>query len=131
MWTGDNLPVLRGLNADCIDLIYLDPAVQLEPGTTRLPSAPGRPAQRSRTRGRSPTWIRHGTGRSRNGSRAVYAAIDAAGDCPTGPSMKSYLIMMAVRLLELRRVPEADRFPLPALRYDCQSLPEAAARFGI
>ena len=25
MWTGDNLPVLRGLNSDCIDLIYLDP----------------------------------------------------------------------------------------------------------
>ena len=25
MWTGDNLPILRGINSDCIDLIYLDP----------------------------------------------------------------------------------------------------------
>ena len=27
MWTGDNLCVLRGLNSDCIDVIYLDPPV--------------------------------------------------------------------------------------------------------
>ena len=25
MWTGDNLPILRGINSNCIDLIYLDP----------------------------------------------------------------------------------------------------------
>lgn len=25
VWTGDNLPVLRGMNSDCVDLIYLDP----------------------------------------------------------------------------------------------------------
>ena len=25
MWTGDNLPILRGMNSACIDLIYLDP----------------------------------------------------------------------------------------------------------
>ena len=25
MWTGDNLPIMRGMNADSIDLIYLDP----------------------------------------------------------------------------------------------------------
>ena len=25
IWTGDNLDILRGLNSDCVDLIYLDP----------------------------------------------------------------------------------------------------------
>ena len=25
MWTGDNLPILRGLNSARVDLIYLDP----------------------------------------------------------------------------------------------------------
>ena len=25
MWTGDNLPVMRGLNSESVDLIYLDP----------------------------------------------------------------------------------------------------------
>ena len=25
IWTGDNLPIMRGMNSGCIDLIYLDP----------------------------------------------------------------------------------------------------------
>lgn len=25
VWTGDNLPILRGMSSDCVDLIYLDP----------------------------------------------------------------------------------------------------------
>ena len=25
IWTGDNLDVLRGMNSECVDLIYLDP----------------------------------------------------------------------------------------------------------
>ena len=25
IWTGDNLPIMRGLNSECVDLIYLDP----------------------------------------------------------------------------------------------------------
>ena len=25
VWTGDNLDILRGMNSDCVDLIYLDP----------------------------------------------------------------------------------------------------------
>ena len=25
MWTGDNLPILRGMNSESVDLIYLDP----------------------------------------------------------------------------------------------------------
>ena len=25
VWTGDNLDVLRGINSECVDLIYLDP----------------------------------------------------------------------------------------------------------
>ena len=25
VWTGDNLDILRGINSECVDLIYLDP----------------------------------------------------------------------------------------------------------
>ena len=25
LWTGDNLPIMRGLNSESVDLIYLDP----------------------------------------------------------------------------------------------------------
>ena len=31
LWTGDNLHVMRGLNSETVDLIYLGPAVQLQP----------------------------------------------------------------------------------------------------
>ncbi len=30
VWTGDNLPVMRGINSACIDLIYLDPPFILQ-----------------------------------------------------------------------------------------------------
>ena len=58
---------------------------------------------RSRTRGRSTTWTSRGTARLPNRTPAVYAVIDAAG-VANGKGMKSYLIMMAVRLLEMHRV---------------------------
>ena len=25
IWTGENLDILRGMNSECVDLIYLDP----------------------------------------------------------------------------------------------------------
>ena len=25
IWTGDNLDILRGMNSECVDLIYMDP----------------------------------------------------------------------------------------------------------
>ena len=25
IWTGDNLPIMRGLNSESVDLLYLDP----------------------------------------------------------------------------------------------------------
>ena len=31
LWTGDNLDIMRGMNSESVDLIYLDPAVQLQP----------------------------------------------------------------------------------------------------
>ena len=35
IFTGDNLDILRGINSQCVDLIYLDPAVQLQPHLRR------------------------------------------------------------------------------------------------
>ena len=32
IFEGDNLDVMRGINDACVDLIYLDPPFQLEPG---------------------------------------------------------------------------------------------------
>ena len=35
MWTGDNLPILRGMNSESVDLIYLDPPFNSEPRLQR------------------------------------------------------------------------------------------------
>ena len=47
--------------------------------------------------------MRHGTARIADRDPTLYAIIDAAG-YSHGKGMKSYLIMMAVRLMEMRRI---------------------------
>ena len=102
MWTGDNLNILRGMNSESVDLIYLDPPFN----SNRTYSAPiGSQAAGAAFKD---TWTLddvdvawHGEIAEQN--PAVYSIIDAAG-LAHGSSMKSYLIMMAVRLLEMRRI---------------------------
>ncbi len=102
MWTGDNLPIMRGMNSECVDLIYLDPPFN----SNRTYSAPiGSEAAGAAFKD---TWTLddvddawHGEIAEQN--PAVYAVIGAAGEAH-GKGMKSYLIMMAVRLLEMRRI---------------------------
>ncbi len=102
IWTGDNLPILRGMNAACVDLIYLDPPFN----SNRTYEAPiGSKAAGAAFKD---AWTlddvdvyEHGELAARN--PAVYAVIDAAHQAH-GKSMQSYLIFMAVRLIEMRRV---------------------------
>ena len=102
MWTGDNLPVMRGMNSESVDLIYLDPPFN----SKKNYSAPiGSQAAGAAFKD---TWTLedvdvawHGEIAEQN--PAVYAVIGAAGEAH-GKGMKSYLIMMAVRLLEMRRI---------------------------
>lgn len=98
----DNLEVLRGFNSDMVDLIYLDPPFN----KNRAFEAPiGSPAEGS---GFKDIWtmddvkaIEHGMLAKEN--PAVYAVIEAAR-VVDGSDMQSYLIMMASRLIEMRRV---------------------------
>ena len=102
MWTGDNLPVLRGLNSESVDLVYADPPFN----SNRDYAAPiGSKAAGAAFKD---TWTLGDVDEAWHGEIAdrepsVYAAIDNAG-IVHGKGMKSYLIMMAVRLLEIRRV---------------------------
>ena len=102
MWTRDNLDVLRGLNSDSVDLVYADPPFN----SNKNYEAPiGSKAAGAAFKD---TWTLSDVDVAWHGEIAdrepkVYAAIDAAG-IVHGKGMKSYLIMMAVRLLELRRV---------------------------
>ena len=50
IWTGDNLPILRGLNSESVDLIYLDPPFN----SNRTYSAPSVARRRPRSSSRTP-----------------------------------------------------------------------------
>ncbi len=102
IWTGDNLHILRGMNDECVDLIYLDPPFN----SNRNYEAPiGSKAAGAAFKD---AWTlsdvdvhEHGELADRN--PAAYTVIEAARQAH-GKSMMSYLIFMAVRLLEMRRV---------------------------
>ena len=102
VWTGDNLDILRGINSESIDLIYLDPPFN----SNKTYSAPiGSKAAGAAFKD---TWTLDDVDEAWHGEiadrdPALYSIIDAAG-LAHGASMKSYLIMMAVRLLEMWRV---------------------------
>ena len=102
VWTGDNLPVMRGMNDACVDLIYLDPPFN----SNRTYEAP----IGSKAAGASfkDAWTlddidvhEHGELADRN--PAAYSVIEAARQAH-GKGMQSYLIFMAVRLLEMKRI---------------------------
>ena len=102
LFTGDNLDVMRGINSECIDLIYLDPPFN----SNATYSAPvGSEAAGAAFKD---SWTLDDVDRAWHGQIAdehpgLYAIIDAAGECHGG-SMKAYLIMMGVRLLEMKRL---------------------------
>ena len=102
LWTGDNLDIMRGMNSESVDLIYLDPPFN----SNRDYAAPiGSAAAGAAFKD---TWTLSDVdlawhGEIAESEPALYAIIDAAG-LAHGKGMKSYLIMMAVRLLEIRRI---------------------------
>ena len=102
LWTGDNLDIMRGMNSETVDLIYLDPPFN----SNKNYSAPiGSEAAGAAFKD---TWTLSDVDEAWHGEIAdreptLYAIIDAAG-LAHSKGMKSYLIMMAVRLLEMRRL---------------------------
>ena len=102
LWIGDNLDIMRGMNSETVNLIYLDPPFN----SNRNYSAPiGSEAAGAAFKD---TWTLSDVDEAWHGEiadrdPALYAIVDAAG-LSHGKGMKSYLIMMAVRLLEMRRI---------------------------
>ena len=102
MWTGDNLDIMRGMNSESVDLIYLDPPFN----SNRNYAAPiGSEAAGAAFKD---TWTLDDVDLAWHGEiaeqhPALYAIIDAAREAH-GRGMQSYLIMMGVRLLEMQRL---------------------------
>ena len=101
-YEGINLDIMRGMNSECVDLIYLDPPFN----SNKTYEAPiGSEAAGAAFKD---TWTLSDVDEAWHGEiadrePAIYAIIDAARQSH-GKAMKSYLIMMAVRLLEMHRV---------------------------
>ena len=102
IFSNDNLAILRGIDTDSVDLIYLDPPFN----SNRNYAAPiGSEAAGAAFKD---TWTLSDVDNAWHGEiadrePALYQAIYAA-ELTHGKGMKSYLIMMAVRLLEMKRV---------------------------
>ena len=101
LWTGDNLDIMRGMNSGTVDLIYLDPPFN----SNRDYAAPiGSEAAGAAFKD---TWALSDVDEAwheiADRDPALYAIVDAAS-LAHGKGMKSYLIMMAVRLMEMKRL---------------------------
>ena len=102
IFTGDNLPIMRGINSASVDLIYLDPPFN----SNRDYAAPiGSPAEGA---GFKDIWtlddIKEVQVEELKGVNYGLHAIITAARYANGPSMTAYLTVMGIRLLEIHRL---------------------------
>ncbi|MBC6442364.1 MAG: HNH endonuclease [Rhodobacteraceae bacterium] len=99
VWTGDNLPIMRGMNSDCIDLIYLDPPFNSNANYAAPVGSTAAGAAFKDTWSLNDidvAWLDLIEGKHPNLWRAIQAAMCG--------SDKSYLVYMAARLIEMERI---------------------------
>ena len=102
LFTGDNLPISRGMNSDSVDLIYLGPPFN----SNATYSAPvGSAAAGAAFKD---SWTLDDVDAEWHGQiadehPALYKIIDGAGAAHS-KGMQAYLIMMGVRMIEMERI---------------------------
>ena len=102
VWTGDNLQIMRGINSNTVDLIYLDPPFNSD----RNYNAPiGSDAEGAEFKDR---WhysdLKDEEWRDlKKRNRGLYEVIDAAKHTH-GKNTQAYLVFMALRLIEMHRI---------------------------
>lgn len=99
IWTGDNLPIMRGMNSESIDLIYLDPPFKSDANYAAPIGSEAAGAEFRDMWSLSDVdveWI--------NLIEAKYPALYRVLLAAMTDSDKSYLTYMAARLLEMRRI---------------------------
>ena len=102
IWTGDNLDILRGMNTECVDLIYLDPPFNSNQNyAAPVGSAAAGAAFKD-------TWTLSDLDVAWMGliadEQPATAHVLKTSGLTHGKGMQSYLTMMAVRLMEMHRV---------------------------
>ncbi len=99
IFTGDNLPIMRGMNSASVDLIYLDPPFNSKANYAAPIGSEAAGAAFKDTWTLSDvdiTWLDLIEAKHPALNRVIYAAMTN--------SDKSYLIYMAIRLLEMHRI---------------------------
>ena len=99
IFTGDNLPIMRGMNSESVDLIYLDPPFNSKANYAAPIGSEAAGAEFKDTWTLSDvdaTWLDLIEAKHPALNRVIHAAMS--------DSDKSYLIYMAVRLLEMHRI---------------------------
>ena len=99
LWTGDNLPIMRGMNSESVDLIYLDPPFN---SNSNYAAPIGSEAAGVEFKD---TWTLKDIDIEwldliKNRHDSLYRLIQAV----LSDSDKSYLIYLAPRLIEMRRI---------------------------
>ena len=102
IFTGDNLDIMRGMNSETVDLIYLDPPFN----SNRNYAAPV--GSKAAGAAFKDTWTLSDLdvawmGLIADQEPAIYKLLETSR-LTHGKGMQSYLCMMAVRLLEMRRL---------------------------
>ena len=99
MWTGDNLPIMRGMNSESVDLIYLDPPFNSKANYAAPVGSKAAGAEFKDTwtlRDIDVAWLDLIELKHPKVNRVIQAAMT--------DSDKSYLIYMAARLIEMHRI---------------------------
>ena len=102
LWIGDNLQIMRGIDDEVVDLIYLDPPFN----SKRIYQAPlGSSAAGAKF---DDTWTMDSVKEdyaalAEHADKALWHTIEGAA-LTAGESMKAYLCFMALRLAEMHRI---------------------------
>ena len=99
IFTADNLDVLRGMNSECIDLIYLDPPLNAAVPSNPFESEPSFPKHAWPVGLVREEWLVDIQER-----RPALSHVMAGARHAHSESMEAYLAYMGIRLIEMRRV---------------------------
>ena len=102
VFTGDNLDMMRGMNSESVDLIYADPPFNSNKNYAAPIGSEAAGAAFKDTWTLSDidvAWL----GIVADKHPGVYKVVEAAG-VTHGKGMQSYLCMMGIRLIEMRRL---------------------------
>lgn len=102
IWTGDNLDIMRGMNSESVDLIYLDPPFNSNANYAAPIGSQAAGAAFKDTWGLNDlnlAWH----GEIKHEYPALYLLLWATQEVHSD-SMMSYLIYMAIRLMEMKRI---------------------------